>query len=355
MAMERITPILLLLSGLCFGQSSDKYQVRTVAFYNVENLFDTKNDTLIFDDDRTPEGAYRWDASRFQQKIERITGVISAIGKEVTKNAPDIVGLCELENREVIQAMVSHPNLKDKNYGIVHFDSPDERGIDVALLYKKDVFIPDTFKKHRLLLFDEEGFINYTRDQLVVSGLLDGQRLFFMVNHWPSRSGGEARSRPNRIKAAELNKRILDSIRRFEPDARIISMGDFNDDPRDVSFKKVLKTKGKVQQLDSTSLFNPMEKLYKKGVGSLAYRDKWNLFDQFYMTANLVLDTKGKYHFWKAGVYAPKYLKNPSGRYKGYPFRTYVGTTYQGGYADHFPVYMYLIRKAVPVVSERRR
>ena len=311
----------------------------------MENLFNTTNDTLVYDDGRTPEGKYVWTEERYQQKIDNTAKVLSEIGTETTNASPDIIGLCEVENQAVVEDLVQNKRLANKDYGIIHLDSPDERGIDVAFLYKKSSFTPSSFKSHRLLLFNDEGFRDYTRDQLVVSGYLDGEPMYFLVNHWPSRSGGEARSRPYRRKAAELNKRIIDSIQVLDMDAKIISMGDFNDDPRDSSFKKVLRTKGKVNQLDSLSLFNPMEKLYKKGVGSLAYRDKWNLFDQFYMTSSLVTPKKQNYSFWKVGVFAPDYLKTPTGKYKSYPFRTYVGTTYQGGYADHFPVYLYLIKE----------
>ena len=242
--------------------------------------------------------------------------------------------------------MINHENLSAKDYGIVHMDSPDERGIDVALLYKRAFFIVNTFKSHRLLLNDDEGFRDYTRDQLVVSGYLEGEQFYFIVNHWPSRSGGEARSRPNRIAAAKLNKRIIDSIQELDIDAKIISMGDLNDDPIDESLKKILKTKGKKKNLEAGDLFNPFEKLFRKGIGSLAYRDKWNLFDQIYFTGNLINDTRENYSFWKAGVFNPSYLLNPSGKYKGYPLRTYAGGSYIGGYSDHFPVFMYLIRKS---------
>jgi hypothetical protein len=350
--MRIILYILFLLPFFLFGQTKKSFKIRTIAFYNVENLFDTVNDTLVFDDERTPDGNYKWTEKRYQKKIAHISKVLSEIGQDVTNTSPDIIGLCEVEKRAVLNDLIQHPNLRNKDYGIIHLDSPDERGIDVALLYKKASFIPDSFKSHQLLLFNEENFRDYTRDQLIVSGLLDEEQIYFIINHWPSRSGGEARSRPYRRKAAELNKRIIDSIRRINFNAKIISMGDFNDDPRDTSFKKVLKTKGKTKQLDSLSLFNPMEKLFKKGVGSLAYRDKWNLFDQFFFTSNLINKKKEEYSFWKVGVFSPNYLKTATGRYKSYPFRTYVGTTYQGGYADHFPVYLYLIKKASPNPSK---
>jgi len=343
--MKILLSLIFLVSAVGMSQTKKTYKIRTVAFYNVENLFDTKNDTLVYDEERTPKGKYRWTKERYQNKIANISKVLSEIGNDIAGTSPDIIGLCEAENKEVVEDLIRHKNLRDRDYGIIHFDSPDERGIDVAFLYKKEAFLPTSFKSQRVLLFDTGGKRDYTRDQLIVGGLLDDEQFYFIVNHWPSRSGGEARSKPNRIKAAQRNKRTIDSIQRFEVDGKIISMGDFNDDPRDDSFKKVLKTVGKSKKLDSTMLFNPMEKLYKKGIGSLAYRDKWNLFDQFYFTSNLVSKEKTDYAYWKAGVFNPVYLQNQSGKYKGYPFRTYVGTTYQGGYADHFPVYLYLIKE----------
>lgn len=336
--------ILLLPAGI-LSQDAAKYQIRTIAFYNLENLFDTKNDTLIFDDDRTPNGKDHWTEERYRQKITQMSQVISEIGSGEYTTTPDVIGVCEVENSTVLQDLVAHSNLAAFNYGIVHFDSPDERGIDVALLYKKDAFIPVNFNSHRLLLFDLDGKRNYTRDQLIVEGLLDNEKIYFMVNHWPSRSGGEARSRPYRLEAAKLNKRIIDSVRRQDKDAKLISMGDFNDDPVDPSFKKILKVEPNYKNLDSLSLFGPMENMFRKGRGSLAYRDKWNLFDQLYMTANLIDDLKTSYSFWKVGIYAPPYLMDPKGKYKGYPLRTYAGGSYVGGYSDHFPVYLYLIKK----------
>lgn len=330
------------------SQEATNYQIRTIAFYNLENLFDTKNDTLIFDDDRTPIGKDNWTEERYLQKIEQMSKVISEIGSEDNRATPDVIGVCEVENLNVLQDLIAHRNLKSFNYGVIHFDSPDERGIDVALLYKKDAFIPVNFNSHRLLLFNSEGYRDYTRDQLIVEGLLDNEKIYFLVNHWPSRSGGETRSRPFRLAAAKLNKRIIDSVRRQDKDAKLISMGDFNDDPIDPSFKKILKVEKNYKNLDSLSLYGPMEKLFKKGRGSLAYRDKWNLFDQLYMTSNLIDDSKKNYSFWKVGIFTPQYLMDAKGKYKGYPLRTYAGGSYVGGYSDHFPVYLYLIKKVNP-------
>ena len=339
----KITVLFLMYSVLFFAQDEKQYKIRTIAFYNVENLFDTENDTLIFDDDRTPDGKDNWTLERYFKKVEKVSKVISEIGTDVTKTSPDIIGLCEVENLGVIEDLTNHKFLRDKNYGTIHFDSPDERGIDVALLYKRNSFLPTSFTSHRLLLIDTDGMRNYTRDQLVVGGLLDDEQIHFIVNHWPSRSGGEARSKPGRLEAAKLNKRIIDSIQNLDENAKIISMGDLNDGPRDDSLKKILKANGNNTSIVDKELFNPMEKLSKRGVGSLAYRDKWNLFDQIFFTGNLLNSTIG-YRFWKVGVYNPRYLATKKGQYKGYPFRTYAGGSYVGGYSDHFPVYVYLIK-----------
>jgi hypothetical protein len=282
---------------------------------------------------------------RYRSKLKNMARVISEIGTDLHLGPPDIIGVCEVENHGVLQDLINQPALQSTEYGIIHFDSPDERGIDVALLYKKAAFLPLNFSSHRLLLFNDQEERDYTRDQLIVEGLLDNEKFYFLVNHWPSRSGGELRSRPYRMGAAKLNQHIIDSVRRLDRNAKLIAMGDFNDDPTDPSLKIVLKVKGKKGQLDSLSLFGPMEQMFKKGIGSLAYRDQWNLFDQIYMTSNLVHPPKNEYVYWKANIFTPNYLLDPKGKYKGYPLRTYAGGAYIGGYSDHFPVYVHLIRK----------
>jgi endonuclease/exonuclease/phosphatase family metal-dependent hydrolase len=345
----KLTSFLTALIGLwamfSYGQQKKHYVVRTIAFYNVENLFDTINEPKTFDDDRTPEGKDRWTTERYKDKLAKIARVISEVGAEVTGNSPDIIGLCEIENYEVLYDLTTQTILADKNYGIVHFDSPDERGVDVALLYKKNVFLPTHFKNYPLYLYDDDGSRDYTRDQLLVSGLLDGEEMHFIVNHWPSRVGGEARSRPRREAAALLNKKIITSLREINPKAKILSMGDLNDDPTSSSLKEVLKTEGKKNEVKEDGLYNPMEEMAKKGYGSLAHRDSWNLFDQLFFTATLLHNDGATYGYWKAGIFNKRYLITDSGKYKGYPFRSYDNNNYTGGYSDHFPVYVYLIKE----------
>ncbi|MDR5591501.1 endonuclease/exonuclease/phosphatase family protein [Christiangramia sediminicola] len=328
------------------AQEKRDYQIQTIAFYNVENLFDTIDNPETFDDDRTESGKDVWNTEKYDLKIANISKVISEIGADLTKSLPAVIGLCEVENRDVLEDLVNHPNLSKYSYGILHHDSPDERGVDVALIYRRELFQPLDSKARKLVIYesDNPSKRDYTRDQLVVTGLLNKEEIHFIVNHWPSRGGGEARSAYKREKAAFLNKRIIDSLQRLNPDSKIISMGDFNDDPTNKSFKKILNTKENKEGLEPSALFNPMEKMLKSGKGSLAYRDSWNLFDQIFMTANLVSNKDSGFQFYKAGIFNATYLITNAGQFKGYPARTYGYSGYEGGYSDHFPVYIYLIR-----------
>ncbi|MDT0691196.1 endonuclease/exonuclease/phosphatase family protein [Salegentibacter sp. F188] len=334
-------------------QEQNSFNILSVAFYNVENLFDTEDDPFTFDDDRTPTGKDVWTEEKYSDKIAKISKVLSEIGSDVTGSAPAIIGLCEFENREVLETLIAHPNLSAYNYGIIHFDSPDRRGIDVGLIYKKDIFAPVNSESRRLMIYEAEDPSKrvYTRDQLVASGMLEGEEIHFIVNHWPSRSGGEAKSSYRREKAAALNKKIIDSLYEINPYSKVVSMGDFNDDPANKSFKKILKTKASKENLKFQELYNPMEKMLKEGHGTLAYRDSWNLFDQIFMSRSLAGSDYSSYQFYRAGIFNKDFLVTPGGQYKGYPFRSYGYGGYTGGYSDHFPVYIYLIKETAPYNS----
>ena len=337
----------LLLSAFAKAQEEKKYRAHTIAFYNVENLFDTENDPITYDDDRTPDGKDHWTEEIYQDKVKKMAKVISEIGSKVTNNAPALIGLAEIENRKTVEALANDSQLLDKDYGIAHFDSPDRRGIDVALMYQKALFKPTNISKHELLIYNDNNPDKrvYTRDQLLVSGLLDGDMIHVIVNHWPSRSGGEARSRKKRMAAAALNMKLIDSLQSDDPYAKIITMGDLNDDPTSPSVKKTMKASGKKEKVKDDMLYNPMEPMFKKGIGTLAYRDGWNLFDQIIISAPLLDKDFSTYRYYKAGIYNKNYLSNPKGRYKGYPYRSFANGGYTGGYSDHFPVYVYLIKE----------
>ncbi len=340
--------LFLFYSTISTSQTVKDYKAITVAFYNLENLFDYEDDPLTFDEDRTPNGKDHWTKEIYEAKLANMAKVISEIGLDVAGASPAIIGVSEIENRRVLEDLLNQAPLVKQNYGIIHFESPDRRGIDVAMLYEKKIFTPTQYKTFELLLYDDNDRTKriYTRDQLLVSGMLDGEKIHVIVNHWPSRSGGEERSRPKRIKAAKLNKQIIDSLFSEDPYAKIITMGDLNDDPTSPSVKKILNTEETREDLKMKELYNPMEEMYRKGMGTLAYRDAWNLFDQIILSTEFVKKDFSTYRLYKAGIFNKKYLETPNGQYKGYPFRSFVNG-YTGGYSDHFPVYVFLLKEKV--------
>lgn len=340
--LHYFTAVFICVFNVCLAQKNS-YTVATIAFYNVENLFDTINNPNTKDDYRTPNGASKWTSKRYADKLLKISTVINNIGKAETKTSPVLIGLAEIENEFVLTDLIHTQPLKD-NYGYIHFNSKDERGIDVALLYKKQYFTPIQFYKKQVNLINDKGFADHTRDILVVYGYLFNEPIYVLVNHWPSRRGGQAKSSYKREVAALETRKIIDSILHQDATASIICMGDFNDDPHNKSIKNILRAKANYKNLHDKNLYNPMAKMAKRGYGSLAYKDKWNLFDQILVSK--ALTNKKGFRLWKAGIYNPKKLQVSSGSYKGYPFRTYVGNLYQGGFSDHFPVYVYLIKPA---------
>jgi len=330
-----------LLPG-AFAQEK-KAKVATIGFYNLENLFDTIDDPKINDEEFLPQGPNAWNSARYYHKLHNMASVISQIGTEYAKEGPVIMGLSEVENRSVVEDLVATPPLKAAGYKVVHYDSPDARGIDVALIYQSKFFQVTSSSVHPLKMASDTGF--RTRDVLQVDGLLDGELIHVLVNHWPSRSSGEKETAPKRDAAADNCLSVVKKIYEKEPAARIIIMGDLNDDPVDNSLIKHLKAKGKKEGLGNQDLFNPMWQMYRDGIGSLAYRDSWNLFDQIIVSAPLLDKNSGSYAFFKARVFNQRFLVQKEGAYAGYPFRTYAGGVYQGGYSDHFPVYIFLARE----------
>ena len=322
------------------------YQIRTIAFYNLENLFDTIDDPDLWDE-RSPIMEMKGNrAEAYWKKINNMAKVIADIGTQEAKSPPALIGVAEVENKSVLEDLVNAPHLKKYHYGIIHYDSHDKRGIDVALLYQPRYFKPTVHKSYNVKLYDAGNRV-YTRDQLLVSGILDGEMIHVIVNHWPSRRGGEARSRPMRMGAASYNKRMIDSLQKMYESPKIIGMGDLNDDPINASMKKVLQATGIKKEVKEGGIYNPMEDMFRRGLNTLGYRDNINLFDQIFMTSPLLAKDKDYSHweFYKAKIFNPNYLINPKGRYKGYPYRSWSNGTFTGGYSDHYPVYIYLIRK----------
>ena len=331
-----------------------KYKIHTVAFYNLENLFDTIPNPEIFDTEFTPNGARGWGKQKYEKKLDNLSKAISQIGTDENPNMPTIVGVSEIENKGVLEDLIKTPALEKGNYGIVHFDSPDRRGIDVGLLYQKDHFKPTSVASYPLYIYDKsdkkykdandgKGKRIYTRDQLLVTGLLEGEEVSFLVSHWPSRSGGEKKSSPNREAAAALNKKIIDSLYSINPNAKIMTMGDFNDGPYNKSVKEVLGGKGKREDVKPLELFNPMYKMSQDGLGTIAYRDAWDIFDNIVISEPLLQKDYSSLRYWKAKIFNKPFLIQTSGQYKGYPLRNQ--TSGEPGFSDHFPVYILLVKE----------
>ena len=341
-----LSPLLLLILLSVNAQEKKKFKIHTIAFYNLENLFDTINDTTKFDE-RSPIMEMKANREEvYKKKVHNMALVLADIGSDVTHNTPAIIGVSEVENREVLEDVVNDPLLLNKDYGIVHFHSPDERGIDVGLLYQKALFTPIHTSSHELKIYDiNTRKRDFTRDQLLVSGKLEGEMIHLIVSHWPSRSGGEARSRPKRVAAAQLNKRIIDSLQSIDPYAKIFTMGDLNDNPTNASVKEILKAKKDKEDVKLKGIYNPMEAMAKKGLGSNAYRDAWSLFDQILVTKPLLEKDYSTFRFYKAGIFNARYLTNKKGQYKGYPFRSFSNGGFTNGFSDHFPVYVYIIKE----------
>lgn len=305
----------------------------TIAFYNIENLFDTVDDKNTHDDDFLPDGKKRWTTERYKKKIKKISRVISQIGEDNTKQPPAIIGLAEVENRNVVKDVIEGKYLKPYNYDIVHYDSLDERGIDVALIYNTDVFKVSHSETFSVYLEKENGKQDYTRDVLLVTGQLNGEDVHFIVNHWSSRREGEKETEHKRIAASETVNKITEILNKKYRTPKIIVMGDFNDTPQSNSLLNIENKSG---------LYNPFKNIDTTRKGSLNHFMEWFVFDQILLSTNFFDSKATKFNFSKADVFNSEFLTNYNGKYKGQPFRTYVGRKYKGGYSDHFPVYIIL-------------
>lgn len=330
--------IIPLLGFLLIAAKTKESTVYGIGFYNVENLFDTIHDANKNDYDYLIGGKLDWNREKYSSKLTNIAKVLSEMGSDKTPNGPAVIGLAEIENFRVLLDLILQPELKNK-YQYLHYEGEDKRGIDCALLYNPELFLP----QHSLLVPSKPlggDTIHKTRGFLVVSGLLGGEKITLIVNHWPSR-GAES---PVRVHAGEQVKLITDSIYNLNSHAKIVVMGDLNDDPMDPSVAVALGAKKHVKNVKSKGLYNPWwEILEDKGVGTLLYRGKWNLFDQIIISEPL-LKAKSGLHFVEAEVFMRDYLFEQEGKYKGSPFRTFGGKKWLNGYSDHLPTLIYLAK-----------
>jgi hypothetical protein len=338
-----ISSSLLVFSGIQAQDAKVQFVPALVGFYNIENLFDTLDTPGVNDEEFSSAGSKQWGTERYYRKLDQNAYVIAEMGKDLHPNGLAILGICEVENKAVVEDLIATKALKDRNYRIVHEESADRRGIDVALIYDPEQYVVHAHRSYRVHMADTSF---RTRDQLLVSGVLDGDTTHVIVCHWPSRRGGEKRSAPNRKAAAELSRHIVDSLLALNANARIMVMGDLNDDPVDVSVSRYLRSTGDRGKAVDGVLFNAMYDPFQKGIGSLAWRDSWNLFDQVILSQALVSGDGGRYRYYGTRVFNEPYLRQREGAFAGYPFRTFVGDTYQDGYSDHFPVFVILVKEA---------
>jgi hypothetical protein len=337
--------ILFLVLSLHINAQKKKVQITAIAFYNLENFFDPEDDPNKADEDFTPDGSHQYTEAVFQQKAHNLATVLEQLGTEYAANGASLIGVAEVEDDRALKLLVSQPEIKKRHYRFVRFDGPDNRGINVALLYNPAHF--KILQAQPLAVNLQFAGAGHTRDVLLVHGILLGDSVYVLVNHWPSRSGGEAASAPKRAAAAEVNKQATEQILSNNPKAKIVIMGDLNDDPVSPSVAKVLGTTGNVQKAKSGGLYNPWLKYYQKGLGTLCYDDKWNLFDQIIISGAWLSAQNGHWQYYTSSIFDKDFLKTTFGKYRGYPHRSYSGNKWINGYSDHFPTVIYLIKDAV--------
>ena len=323
-----------------FSKRKRNRQLHTIGFYNLENLFDVKDDWYTLDDDFTPKGRKKWSVKRYKKKLSKLAKTIAKLGLKQSGTAPVLLGVAEVENNKVIKDLLNSGPLKKLPLDFVHFDSPDERGIDTALIYNTELFNPLSSEPIPLMVENEDGERDTTRDILYVYGQLNGEEVHIFVNHWPSRRAGAELTEYKRLKAAETIATFMTEIEARHGQPNYLIMGDFNDGPDARSIKQLVKEK---------ELYNPMEKLLTPDRGSANYKRSWSLFDQIIVSPSFFNYEKGTHSFAHANIFDDYFLTEWKGKYRGNPFRTYVGKKYKGGYSDHFPVYILL--KYNPVVD----
>lgn len=349
------------------GIAEKRYRLYGIAFYNQENLFDTIHDAGKNDYEFLPGGSYKWGSMKYKAKLKNMSEVIAELCTDKLPQGAAVVGLSEVENRRVLEDLVKQPALSARGYQIVHVDGPDRRGVDCAFLYNPKFFqyessmlVPFYYldknqpdvdlgffvdSDNKVQAYKElRGDTTYiTRGFLVMSGRIDGEKFHFIVNHWPSRAAGSfARER-----AGYQVYHLKEALLRQDPGAKVVIMGDMNDDPNNKSMTDELKCKHKLKDVKADNeLYNPWwDMLYKTGQGTLLYDGKWNLFDQIVFTGNLLGDDRSTLKFYRNEVFVRDYLFQQEGRYKGSPLRTHAGGTWLNGYSDHLPTLIYLIKE----------
>jgi len=345
--------ILMAAMSSLLAQDND-YVVRCIAFYNLENLFDTIHDEGKNDYEYLPDGAMHWTPVKYENKLHNMAYAISQFGLDKTPIGAVCVGVAEVENIHCLEDLVKQPELADRNYKPILLEGPDRRGVDVGFLYNPSYFTPvGQPKGYELIAHYADGGEVKSRLQLLVSGYLKDEaglvrdKIHVIVCHWPSRYGGEEASRATRDTAAMLTKHIADSLYMRDPGAKVIIMGDLNDDPFNHSCAEVLAAKKNREDVAENGFFNTMWQRLDRGIGSLAYNGSWNLFDQIIISAPLLNAERSteKWSYWQPEIFNKEFLTYQEGKDKGTPMRTHKSGVWTNGYSDHYPTMIYLIKQ----------
>lgn len=336
----------MLLAMMCAtAVAQQKVSVVAIASYNCENLFDTVDDPEKKDEDFTPDGPYHYNSEVYRQKLHNIATVIQKLGTDMTPDGAAIVGLVEVENSRVLTDLVSQPEIRDRHYRFCWFPTPDERGISTAMLFNPRYFTVLNAQPVRVPL-ETVGMSRPTRSILHVTGILAGDTMHVLVNHWPSKSGGEAASAPARRLAGSVVRRLVDSLSKSTSAAKMLIMGDLNDNPDAASVIEELRAKDEQKHLAPGDIYNPWIKMYKKGLGTENYHGEWGLIDQVMMTGTIVHAPKEQWRFYKAEIFNRDFLTHRIGVQRGLPHRSFTAAqVWDNGYSDHFPVLIYLVKE----------
>jgi predicted extracellular nuclease len=327
--------VLVFTWGYSVAQQNEKQNFKIMC-YNVENYFDCVDDSLKNDSEYLLGGMRGWDYTKYQKKQEHIARVITAIGGW---QAPDLVGLCEIENEKCLVDLTRYSGLKNLRYKFLHHESPDPRGIDVALLYQPTAFKP--IRHQAITIHFPNAPQNHTRDILFATGIIPtGDTLHVFVCHFPSRLGGELESDDKRLFVTSVLRSKVDSIFAVNPRPNIVIMGDFNDFPTNESLSKVLNAKPLSDNISAQNLYNLMYKLHTDGKGTNKHNGDWGALDQLIVSGNLLLNKQFSTKQADAHIFDADFLLEEDKTFLGkQPFRTYVGMKYHEGYSDHLPVY----------------
>ena len=337
--------ISLFIVTLLFGQQK-KYNVVVAGFYNLENLFDTIDAKGWGDDDFTPNGTNHYSPEIYLDKLDHLEDVVALIGTDVSPDGMAFWGTAEIENAQVVQDLVNMPKLKNRNYQIVHYNGGDPRGIDCGFVYNPKYFKVIYSKSIPIDLSKAVKEGKPTRDVLWVQGVLNNiDTINVFVGHWPSRRGGEELTAPMRNYVAKTIKQITDSLISININTKTLVMGDLNDNPDDPSLVKHLGSVDKKEKCKTNNFYNPWVDYYKKGLGTLAHNDAWGLFDQIVVSKAWLNTNQTGYFYKKANIFTRDFMITTTGKYKGYPKRTWDFAIYNSGYSDHFPTYITLLKE----------